>query len=57
MYTFLDEKVLFFHENFAERLFFLLNCPKGRYVTKRPSVRESWVGNDGQKAIKEIIYL
>ena len=42
MYTFLDEKVPFFYENFAERLFFYLlsQLPKGRYVTKRLSI--SW---------------
>ena len=29
----------FFNENFAERVAILLNCPKGRSVILRPSVR------------------
>jgi len=27
----------FFHENLTERVVILLNCPKGRKVTLRPS--------------------
>ena len=38
----------FVHENFAERVVNLLNCPKGRKVT----LPSSQVGNVSQKAVK-----
>ena len=34
---FLDENARIFHENFAEQVVILLNCPKGRKVTYHPS--------------------
>ena len=50
LYTILSSSEIkmrdFFHENFAERVVILLNCPK------KCLLEESWVGIVGEKAVK-----